>query len=202
MFFLNWLLRHPPIGVLLVVALVFLLMGLFPGSQWIPERASTQGTHARTAVAVPEWARPNCDELTKHELADVCEQRRMAQAAETTVLLNQWQIGLGILGFALVVVTLYYNRQATHAATVSANAATASVNAMMDGERPHMVLSRLKITGLRKPPTKAATSISGWNTDSQITARLPPLCGALPLTWWTEIYQNHRRTEFSQQRSS
>ena len=156
MLFRDLLLRHPPISVMLVVALLFLLMGLFPGSQWVPERATTQATHAPTAVvpaptaiALSEWAWPNCEQPRKLEEADWCEQRQMAQAAETTVLLSKLQIVLGILGAIALVVTLYYNRQATNAATVSANAARASANAMMDGERPHMVLSILKIT--KKP---------------------------------------------------
>jgi hypothetical protein len=166
MLFHDLLLRHPPISVLLVVALLFLLMGLFPGSQWVPERATTQATHAPTAVvpaptaiALSEWAWPNCEQPRKLEEADWCEQRRMAQAAETTVLLSKLQIVLGILGAIALVVTLYYNRQATNAATVSANAATASANAMMDGERPHMVLSILKIT--KKPSDQSGKVVLG-----------------------------------------
>jgi hypothetical protein len=44
MFFRDWLLRHPPISVLLVVALLFLLMGLFPGSQRPPGPTRIQET--------------------------------------------------------------------------------------------------------------------------------------------------------------
>jgi hypothetical protein len=36
MFFRDWLLRHPPTSVLLVLAFLALLMGLFPGSQQRP----------------------------------------------------------------------------------------------------------------------------------------------------------------------
>jgi hypothetical protein len=44
MFFRDWLLRHPPASVLLVVALLLLLMGLFPGSQSPPEPTRIQET--------------------------------------------------------------------------------------------------------------------------------------------------------------
>jgi hypothetical protein len=42
MFFRDWLLRHPPISVLVVVALLLLLISLFPGSQRPPEPTRIQ----------------------------------------------------------------------------------------------------------------------------------------------------------------
>lgn len=44
MFFRDWLLRHPPTSVLLVLAFLALLMGLFPGSQRPAEPTRIQET--------------------------------------------------------------------------------------------------------------------------------------------------------------
>jgi hypothetical protein len=61
MFFRDWLLRHPPTSVLLVVALLLLLMGLFPGPQRPPELTRIQETSRMdpttvTTTAMDRWS--------------------------------------------------------------------------------------------------------------------------------------------------
>lgn len=71
----------------------------------------------------PDWDKLKCGEAKSHEEADLCEQRRMAKAAEHTVQLNLAQIVVGIAGFLALLYSLRLNRQAT---TFAGNAAESS----------------------------------------------------------------------------
>ena len=81
----------------------------------------------REKTVDPNWRKPECGQPQNHDEADLCEQRRMAEAAENTVKLSAWQLGLGVVGAFLLFVTLYYSRQAARGAIVAAEAAQASV---------------------------------------------------------------------------
>jgi len=83
----------------------------------------------------PDWNKLKCSEAKSHDEADLCEQRRMSNAAEESVTLNKWQIAVAIIGFALVVWNLYYTRKATNAAVA---AAVTAEKAMFEIEAPYL----------------------------------------------------------------
>ena len=73
------------------------------------------------------WKSPKCSESASHDEADLCQQIRMANAAESTLLIAWWQFGLGVLGGALLFANLYYARRAANGAIAAAEAAQAAV---------------------------------------------------------------------------
>lgn len=83
----------------------------------------------------PDWNKLNCGEAKSHEEADLCEQRRMAKAAENAVTINWLQVVLGIFGFFALLISLALNRRATNAATVAAETAE---KVMFDVEAPFL----------------------------------------------------------------
>lgn len=83
----------------------------------------------------PNWHSLKCDQAKSHDEADLCEQRRMAKAAERTVDLNAVQILVAVVGFGLVCWNLYYTRLATSAAVA---AAVTAENAMFEVEAPFL----------------------------------------------------------------
>ncbi len=85
-------------------------------------------------VVVPEQKQPelagyqaSCDKPKNREDADLCEQRRMAQAAEDSVWWARFQTLLGIFGFGAVLVSLIFTGWAAIAASRAAKAAEVSV---------------------------------------------------------------------------
>lgn len=99
----------------------------------------------------PDWSRLKCEEAKSHDEADLCEQRRMAEAAEQTVLLNKIQTLVGFVGFALVAWNLWYVRQTTLAAiqatkitgesaATSAQAAEAAIAAAKEARQQNEVM--------------------------------------------------------------
>jgi hypothetical protein len=143
----RWLL-HPPIGVALIVGLIFLIAGL--SSEKPAQRSGSP--QATIEPIVSDWYRPDCNQPKDREDADLCEQRRMAQAAEDSLFLSTIQIFLGIAGSGLLLWTLFYNRIAAKAAADAAKAAAESADALMDAERPHMIATDLAIVGAAQPP--------------------------------------------------
>lgn len=83
----------------------------------------------------PDWNALHCSTAKSHDEADLCVQRRMADAAEDSVTLNKWQIAVAIVGFALVVWNLFYTRRATNAAVA---AAVTAEKAMFEIEAPYL----------------------------------------------------------------
>lgn len=76
----------------------------------------------------PDWANPKCANPRNHDEADLCQQRDMAKAAYQTFILNVAQIIIGVLGFAALIVTICYSRQATKAAIQATKTAIESNN--------------------------------------------------------------------------
>lgn len=76
----------------------------------------------------PEYYKASCDKPKSREDADLCEQRRMAQAAEAAVWWAAFQTKLGIAGFIAVVLSLIFTGWAAWAASVAAKAAMAAVD--------------------------------------------------------------------------
>jgi hypothetical protein len=64
----------------------------------------------------PDWRNPDCQYPHDHEEADLCEQRKMSEAAAETVFWNKWQFALSALGFAALLYTIYLTYRATSAA--------------------------------------------------------------------------------------
>jgi hypothetical protein len=75
----------------------------------------------------PDWDKLKCGEAKSHDEADLCEQRRMAKAAEDSVLLNKIQIGIGVLGLLALLITLRLTRRSTDAAVAAATTADKTI---------------------------------------------------------------------------
>lgn len=96
----DWLLRHPSTGVLLVVALLLLLMGLFPGSQRPPEPTSIQETSRLEPAARGRFNEPSFSNPTTatRKLPDLAGQITYVLDAPIPFFLTLF----AVLTFALV----------------------------------------------------------------------------------------------------
>jgi hypothetical protein len=71
---------------------------------------------------------PHCENPKNHEDADLCEQRRMSQAAIDAVWWASFQSKLGILGFVAVLLSLFFTGWAAKAAADAAKFAERAVH--------------------------------------------------------------------------
>lgn len=97
------------------------------------ETAPPQPSRIQEQVAEPEYYKADCERPKDHDAADLCEQRRMAKAAEDAVWWSRLQTWLGGIGFIAVIGTLIFSGIAAKAASRSASAAE---RALTDLERP------------------------------------------------------------------
>lgn len=140
-----------------VAALGFLIAAIFAfpvsGQENHPEQkakaAETENTGPNTPSAnaprspedkQPEtnWGQPNCENPNTQPEADLCQQRRMAKAAEDTVFLNQIQTGIGVVGGLLLLATLVANVVGTFAAKTAAQANRDSADIQVSIETPRL----------------------------------------------------------------
>ena len=105
----------------------------------------------------PDWNNLKCDQAKSHDEADLCEQRRMAKAAERTVDLNWLQVIVGTAGFVGLLWNLYYVRQSTKAAINAATAAQGSVAITADTAKRQ----------LRAYVSNVATTLEGFAFGQQ-----------------------------------
>lgn len=91
----------------------------------------------------PDWDKLKCGEAKSHDEADLCEQRRMAKSAEDSVFWNRVQVAVAIVGFGLVLWSLYYSRVATRAAV---SAAVTAEKAMFEVEAPFLYPDKISHT--------------------------------------------------------
>lgn len=130
------LLLHPPIGVGVVVIAALLIAsalnrqnGPDQQSAAAPSEAAKKVTAAPPPAAAKknsvftDWSRPDCKQPKDHDEADLCQQVRMANAAESTVFLNAAQVAAALLTLVGLVITVHYARKAANAAIAAANAA-------------------------------------------------------------------------------
>lgn len=101
------------------------------------QRPSLQQQAASPAVVQAsngqgEAYKSDCTKPKDHDAADICEQRRMAKAAEDAVWWARLQTWLGGFGFAAVLLTLVFTGIATRAAS---RQASLSRHALVDTER-------------------------------------------------------------------
>lgn len=75
---------------------------------------------------------PRCDRPKDHEEADLCEQRRMAKAAEDAVWWSAFQTKLGIAGFVAVILSLAFAGWAAMAAAIAARGTIDAARAARD----------------------------------------------------------------------
>jgi len=138
--------------------------------------AQTQETNPRTrpppgpppvvqeTAAEAEYYKASCEKPKDHDAADLCEQRRMAQAAADAVWWARLQTWLGGFGFVVVMATLILNGIATKAASLSASAATAQVSlsrqAMMQTERAFVHMAGLIIDRIAN--ADVPDQVIGW----------------------------------------
>lgn len=131
-----WLYNFAIGGILVAAVLVLLFWSgqtdnRYQQSGASPPQQAQQNATADPALAMvgaegtveTDWNSPKCGQPKSHDEADLCEQRRMAKAAEDSVLLSKIQIILGVTGAALLFWTLYYSRRATVATAHAAEAA-------------------------------------------------------------------------------
>lgn len=93
--------------------------------------SSSSGASSATPPSVPASAvpptsalgfRPACVKPADHDEADLCEQIRMADAAEGSLFWLKAQFWLGLVGAAGLLLTLYYTAKSARAAADAANA--------------------------------------------------------------------------------
>lgn len=98
--------------------------------------------------------RSACGESGDHDEQDLCEQRRMSQAAIDAVWWARAQTLLGIAGFVAIVTTLLFTASATRAASKAARAAQDSVRVASDTAerelRAYVSLSEVRIDNLNE----------------------------------------------------
>lgn len=115
------------------------------------------------------WGNPECSKPQNHDEADLCEQRRMAKAAEDAVWLGKVQLGVGVVGAFLLFLTLYYSRKATNAAMLAAKAADLSARAAVRLELPiiHATPPILWTSAELETPTEAnpIEIAMGWDVN-------------------------------------
>lgn len=83
-------------------------------------------------IFVPRVYQPRCEKPQNKDDADLCEQQRMAQAAERTVYWAKWQFYVSVFGLGALFGTLWLSRRATKAAIDAAKAGQASVAVAQD----------------------------------------------------------------------
>ena len=76
----------------------------------------------REKTIEPNWNEPKCSNAQTRDEADLCEQRRMADAADRAVTLNQIQLIAALFTIALLFLTVHYGRKATNANELAARA--------------------------------------------------------------------------------
>jgi Glycosyl transferase family group 2 len=91
------------------------------------KQAPTPPPIVEPQVAQPDYYKTSCETPKDHDAADLCEQRRMAKAAEDAVWWARAQTILGVLGFGVVIATLVFTAVATRAASRAAKAAEEAI---------------------------------------------------------------------------
>lgn len=102
------------------------------------QAAPTPPPVVQQPIAEPDYYKIACEAPKDHDAADLCEQRRMAKAAEESVWWARLQTWLGGFGLIGVVITLAFTAVATKAASRSARTAE---RALTDLERPFVYVS-------------------------------------------------------------
>lgn len=75
-------------------------------------RATELVTESKELINV-NWNRPKCGEAQSHDEADLCEQRRMAKAAEDAVYWSRIQAVVAVIGTVFLVLNLLYMHRTT-----------------------------------------------------------------------------------------
>lgn len=123
-------------GCLIVTFSVGVSLAQENQTQQQPEMGETQAIAEQdaampvAAAPVPykntNWNEPECSESRSHHEADLCQQRRMAKAAEDAVFLSKVQTGAGIIGALLIFGTLAYTIKTANATVDAAKVSRAS----------------------------------------------------------------------------
>lgn len=91
-------------------------------------------------IAEPDYYKANCEKPKDHDAADLCEQRRMAKAAEDAVWWARFQTWLGGIGFIAILGTLIFTGIAAFAASRSARIAEQALSVL---ERPQIFVANV-----------------------------------------------------------
>lgn len=152
----NWL----PYAALAGCLAIALWAGLALGQTEQPNDAPGQ---TQTQQPAPEQSQPpkantpdiqvvrsyreqaNCDGPQDHDAADFCEQRRMANAAENTLVWIQWQFWTNLVAIGGLLLSLYFARRATNSA---AEQVKLSRQAMISTQRAFVFSKDTQFNGL------------------------------------------------------
>ena len=135
-----------------------------------PDTATTPATSEQDKQQ-PSTYKPDCDEPKNAVEADLCEQGRMAQAAEdlldrsdTQIRLSKWEIG-GLL------LTLVFTCMAALAAVIAAKAASVSVATAKETAkqelRAYLVMKDCKLRYVNHQPIATVTFINAGQTPAR-----------------------------------
>jgi hypothetical protein len=149
--FSNWR-AYAPAGGAVALLLVIIALGNWAGGfdsrprdshgdkAVNQQRDPTKPASRKHGVEAAKY-QPSCDEPKSREEADVCAQRRMADAADRIVVLTWVQIVLGVIGALGLLATLWLTRAALKQASRSADAAKISADALVSAERAFVKIS-------------------------------------------------------------
>jgi hypothetical protein len=110
-------------------------------------------------VPEPEYYKPSCDKPKQREDADLCQQLRMAKAAEDAVWWARTQSILGIVGFLGVLASLFFT---AWAAVTASRQVRLSRQALVDTDRAFVFVAE----GIIGPVVNAKTDrVENWKTS-------------------------------------
>jgi hypothetical protein len=164
-----------------LIASLFLILASEGGAQGNPpspatqlqqqqqQNAPTPAPAVKQPILDPDYYKISCDRPENHDAADLCEQRRMAQAAEDSVWWSAFQTKLAIGGTILVILSLIFTGWAAIAAGRAAKAAEASVAVASETARrqlrAYVGVGEPKF-GVLLPTTLSLIAVNGGQTPA------------------------------------
>lgn len=97
-----------------------------------PHSIGEQALSSISDIKTPDIYQPDCDRPAQREDDDLCQQRRMAKAAESSLYWGKVQFVAGLAGTAGLLVTIFLSIKATRAAVRAAEIAEVSVATSRD----------------------------------------------------------------------
>lgn len=163
MIFYGWTLY---ISRVILTVSVLLAFGGHGSAQIAPTSASDDGQQilvkpplgSEQSVADSEHYKPNCTKPKQHDEADLCQQLRMAKAAEDAVWWARAQAVIGVVGFVGVLASLYFTGWA---AVTASRQVRLSRQSVIDTDRAFVYVSE----GLMGCVVDAKThKVQAWKT--------------------------------------
>lgn len=123
----------------------------------IPSTEKSEDRNVRSAQEIPKDDKANspkyrspCGDTDDDRQADLCEQQRMAAAAERSAQYTLWQTIIGAIGLVAVTMSLVFAGIGAFAARDAARAATTAANIARNAERPYFSPTNPELRGWDK----------------------------------------------------